>query len=189
MSPIVVREPDALLDYLEDIRQLADTERNSLGFLPAQAYEDAARRRRLFALVDSNAPESPVLGSIVFSGVYPQAKIQQIVVRSDMRRRGFGSTLLRFLLSLLEERGFLEVRADIANDPISLCTVLCVAQVHLPAAVSRGRDCRPGYIGLYAPIGQSITVRCRNRHGIRCYVGFERWIETETPKFGTAICY
>lgn len=116
LSPIVVRDPNTLLDYVEDIRRLADTERNSLGFLPAQAYEDAVRRRRLFALVDSNAPDSPVLGSIVFSGVYPQAKIQQIVVRGDMRRRGFGSTLLRFLLSLLEERGFLEVRADIAND-------------------------------------------------------------------------
>ena len=116
MSPIMVRDPNALLGYVEDIRQLADTERNSLGFLPAQAYEDAARRSRLFALVDPNAQDSPVLGSIIFSGVYPQAKIQQVVVRGDMRRRGFGSTLLRFLLSHLEERGFLEVRADIAND-------------------------------------------------------------------------
>ena len=116
MSAVVVRDPNALLGHVEDIRRLADTERSSLGFLRAQAYEDAVRRRRLFALVDSNAQDSPVLGSVLFSGVYPQGKIQQIVVRRDMRRRGFGSTLLRSVLSHLEERGFLEVRAEIADD-------------------------------------------------------------------------
>ena len=116
LSPVIVRDPRALLGYLDVVRRLADSERNSLGFLPTQAYEDAARQRRLFVLVDPNDLESLVLGSILFSGVYPQAKIQQIVVRRDIRRRGLGSTLLRSVLSHLEERGFLEVRADIAED-------------------------------------------------------------------------
>ena len=144
LSPVVVRDPSALLGYVENVRRLADTERSSLGFLPAQAYEDAARRRRLFVLVDSNAPDSPVLGSIVFSGVYPQAKIQQVVVRHDMRRRGFGSTLLRSVLSHLEERGFLEVRADIANDlPHSLQFYAAqgfVNQRRYPGGAAAGRE-------------------------------------------------
>ncbi|MGK6316309.1 GNAT family N-acetyltransferase [Neorhizobium sp. DT-125] len=117
--PAVVIERDAvaLTSLLPEIRALADSEKDSaLGFLPAKAFEDAIGRGRLIAAIVDDRGSRNFAGYLLHSGVFPNAKVQQIAVASAFRKVGVASSLLKALVSELERIGFLSIRADIASD-------------------------------------------------------------------------
>lgn len=87
-----------------------------MGFLAEGAYLDAAVRRHLYLMVHDHTPEPIVAGFILFGGVYPVARIQQIGVRTDFRRAKVGSRLLACLASDLEKKSYLSLTAKIASD-------------------------------------------------------------------------
>ena len=57
-----------------------------------------------------------VVGHVLFSGVFPNARIQQIVVAKDRRRSGIARALLNAVVSQLEARGYLSISAAVASD-------------------------------------------------------------------------
>lgn len=98
---------------LDGVLRIANSEKEALGFIPHGAYDDAARQRRLIVATGRN---SEVTGYILYGGVFPHARVQQIGVKSDRRRTGIASLLMKELLGRLEREGFLTVKAKVASD-------------------------------------------------------------------------
>jgi GNAT superfamily N-acetyltransferase len=109
-------DPAKLLGQLARIRSLADSNKESLGFLPEAAYREAIEKRRLIAMCTSNDGESEVVGFILFGGVFPNARIQQVAVAERHQRTGVASALINLVVSQLEMRGYLSITAAIASD-------------------------------------------------------------------------
>lgn len=109
-------DPAALLPYLHEIQALADSEKEALAFLAAPAYREAIERRRLIAMFVIAGTKRRVVGHALFSGVFPYARIQQIVVARDQRRGGIARALLNAVVSNLEARGYLAISAAVASD-------------------------------------------------------------------------
>ncbi|EIM29454.1 GNAT family N-acetyltransferase [Microvirga lotononidis] len=114
---IIEQDTKALLNLLPEIQALADSEKNdALGFIPSGAFEDAIERRRLIAaLVDSDGDRT-FAGYLLHSGVFPNAKIQQIAATPPFRGKGAASALMKALVSELERVGFVSIRADVASN-------------------------------------------------------------------------
>lgn len=108
--------PQLLLEHVSSIRSLADMEKEALGFLPEAAYRDAIAQRRLFAMFARDPDSIEIAGFILFSGVFPNARVQQVAVAPSHRRNGIASALVNALVSHLESRGFLNVTAAVASD-------------------------------------------------------------------------
>lgn len=109
-------DPATLLSHLQEIQALADSEKEALSFLAAPAYRDAIERRRLIAMFATTEAKRRVVGHVLFSGVFPYARIQQIVVAKDQRRGGIARALLNAVVSNLEARGYLAISAAVASD-------------------------------------------------------------------------
>jgi ribosomal protein S18 acetylase RimI-like enzyme len=109
-------EPEDLRPLINAIVDLANSERNSLGFMPGGAYQAAIDRRRLLALVRIEDGRDDLVGFVLFSGVKTSAKIQQIATRPSFRRRGIAKALIRALVDVLEKQHYLSVQADVASD-------------------------------------------------------------------------
>ena len=110
------KDPAALLPNLSAITTLADSEREALGFLPPAAYQDAIQKRRLIAMFSSVDGESDLAGFVLYSGVFPNARIQQVVVAKQHRRAHVATALLNEVVSQLETWGYLTVTAAVASD-------------------------------------------------------------------------
>jgi ribosomal protein S18 acetylase RimI-like enzyme/predicted nucleic acid-binding protein len=110
------RDPAILMPRLASIRALADSEKEALGFIPEGAYRDAIAKRRLIAMCAPKNGNSEVVGFILFSGVFPNARIQQIAVDPAHRRTRIASTLINDLVSQLESQGYLTITAAVASD-------------------------------------------------------------------------
>lgn len=109
-------EPTTLLSCTAAIRALADGEKEALGFLPEAAYRDAIESRRLIAMCTPVDGRPEVVGFVLFSGVFPNARIQQIVVAEEHRRTGIATALINEVVSHLESRGYLTISAAVASD-------------------------------------------------------------------------
>lgn len=104
--------PDQVIPLLDQVHTIANAEKEALGFIPHGAYDDAAKQRRLLLATS----RSTVVGFVLFGGVFPHARIQQIGVAPNLRRSGVASRLMRELLARLEKEGFLTVKARVAQD-------------------------------------------------------------------------
>lgn len=113
---IIERDVEALTPLLPEIQALADSEKDALGFLPAKAFEDAIERGRVLAAIISEDGSRTFAGYLLHSGVFPNAKIQQVAAVRVFRKAGVASALLKALVSELERIGFLSIRADVASD-------------------------------------------------------------------------
>ena len=112
----VEKDPTKLLALLPQIVKIGNADKEALGFLAEGALRDAIMRQRLFALtVDSNNTRE-VAAYVLYSGVFPHAKIQQIAVLEKFRKNGAATALMKCLVSDLERVGFMTIRADVASD-------------------------------------------------------------------------
>jgi GNAT superfamily N-acetyltransferase len=102
-------DPATLLQFLPAIRALADGDKEALGFLPDSAYREAIEKRRLIVMRAVNR-HPQMAGFILFGGVFPHAKIQQIMVAKEHHREGLASALVNAVVSQLEARGYLTNR-------------------------------------------------------------------------------
>ena len=110
------REFAEIVPFLNAISTQADRERQALGFLPAPAYEEAARQRKLFLLLAEDGGVLRYAGHLLFGGIFPQLRVRQICVDPAYRRRGNATRLLRSLKSHGETEGYLSIVANIASD-------------------------------------------------------------------------
>lgn len=105
-----------ILQFLDVVRSHADAERNALGFIPAPAYEEAARQGKLIVLLASDTNRIEYAGHLLYGGVFPQLRVRQICVAPKYRGRGNATTLLRTLRSKGEADGYLSIVANVATD-------------------------------------------------------------------------
>ena len=75
----LVSRRDVLLALHPQIVALADSEKNdALGFLSDSAIREAILRDRVIALATDEGEGSSLVGYVLYSGVFPHAKVQQI---------------------------------------------------------------------------------------------------------------
>jgi GNAT superfamily N-acetyltransferase len=101
---------------VQSVQTNADSNRDALGFLPAQAYEQAARQGTLFVAVQRRGQDSQYAGHVLFGANYPHARIFQVFVAAEHRKHGIGRLLIQTLLSFLEEKQYLSATAKVASD-------------------------------------------------------------------------
>jgi GNAT superfamily N-acetyltransferase len=101
---------------VQSVQANADSNRDALGFLPAQAYEQAARQGTLFVAVNRRGQECQYAGHILFGASYPHARIFQVYVAAEHRKHGIGRLLVQTLLALLEEKQYLSTTARVASE-------------------------------------------------------------------------
>jgi hypothetical protein len=70
--------PAYLRQQLTAIRNLADSEKEALGFLPEAAYREAIERRRLIAMCGSVSGNTEIAGFILFSGVFRMREFNRL---------------------------------------------------------------------------------------------------------------
>jgi ribosomal protein S18 acetylase RimI-like enzyme len=109
-------EPWLLEGQIAAIRAIGDAEKEALGFLPEAALRDAIHQKRLFAMVSRDGERKEVAGYILFSGVFPNARVQQIAVSPAHRRSGVASALISALAAHLEKRGYIVLTAAVASN-------------------------------------------------------------------------
>ena len=108
--------PVQVLNHFDEIISLANSESNSLGFLPKEAIKEAIRRGKLLVLLDSSSPQHKLAAYLLYSGIFPNAKVQQVATVKRLRKRGIATKLMDALVSKLENIGFITIQADVASD-------------------------------------------------------------------------
>lgn len=109
-------DPREVRRWVAAVRAGADSDKDALGFLPAQAYEQAATQGTLFVAVDRRGGHGRYAGHILFGATYPHAKIFQVFVPASDRGSGVGRQLIQALLGYLEDRQYLSVSAKVASE-------------------------------------------------------------------------
>lgn len=99
--------------YIDSARQSADTERSALGFLPPNAYRQAAEQGKLSVAVNA---EGVFLGHLMFGGMFPHGKVMQICIRPEFRKLGVARALMDELVTYAHERNYLSLSAKVASD-------------------------------------------------------------------------
>jgi ribosomal protein S18 acetylase RimI-like enzyme len=113
---VICREIADTLPFLDAIRTQADSEREALGFLPAPAYAEAIKQRKLIALVADQDGRLAYAGHLLFGGIFPHLRVRQICIAPSHRRHGNATLLLRALKAQGEAEGYLSIVANVASD-------------------------------------------------------------------------
>ena len=70
----------------------------------------------MLVLKDQSRDKDSLVAYLLYSGVFPYAKIQQIATVRSYRHQGMGSALIRALVTDLVHLGYMTIRADVASD-------------------------------------------------------------------------
>lgn len=109
----ILQDWEDVSPYVDDVRVASDSNKKSLGFLPASVFVGHARRNQLFVAVDS---DSQYLGHLLFDLKFPHATVMQMYANPVHRRRGVAGHLIAALKELLGAYEFLSIRARVAED-------------------------------------------------------------------------
>ncbi|WP_315761869.1 GNAT family N-acetyltransferase [Sphingomonas sp. Y38-1Y] len=113
----IVKDPEQLRQHLSGIILLSNSEREALGFLTPAAYSDAIDQKRLRVMLSEDADGTvSLVGYIFHGGVYPHARVQQICVQPQWRKRKIASALMDSLVSDMERLGFSTIKAKVADN-------------------------------------------------------------------------
>jgi GNAT superfamily N-acetyltransferase len=112
----IEKKPEEVSGLVQTVQTNADSQREALGFLPAQAYEQAARQGTLFVAMERSGQSCAYAGHILFGATYPHAKVYQVFVIPKARKYGVGRLLVESLLKYTEDKQYLSVTARVADD-------------------------------------------------------------------------
>lgn len=104
------------LPYLDNVREAADANRDSLGFFAASVYQEFARGGFLYVLAKKQSNQFSYAGHLLFSCSFPRAHVRQIFTLPAYRRRNMAENLLRHLRDSLTQLGFISIYARVAED-------------------------------------------------------------------------
>lgn len=109
----VLKSYDEIKPYIAQVREFADGNKSSFGFLPGSAYEEIAFKEQLWVLCDA---ERNIQGYLIFGGVYPKLKVFQLFSCQNFRGRGGATILLDELKRYAESHSYLCISARVAAD-------------------------------------------------------------------------
>lgn len=116
-TAISIRQKPAEVEaYVEAVQASADTERQTLGFMPAPAYREAAHQGKLWVAVVKTDRGEEYAGHLFFGGGFPRLRIFQILVKEAWRRYRIGSILLSRLIQEAESWNYMSISARVADD-------------------------------------------------------------------------
>jgi len=102
--------------FLGAVIASADANRKSLGFFPKSVYSEFARRDELLIATTEIDGIPCYVGHLLFKRCYPRVRINQIFTGEEYRRAGFAQRLIRHLVDLLTQEGFISIYARVAED-------------------------------------------------------------------------
>ncbi|MCX6592824.1 MAG: GNAT family N-acetyltransferase [Acidobacteria bacterium] len=111
----ILGDPADVLNFAATVQHEADQQRTSLGFLPHDAYRQAALQGKLLIAVDEAAGRT-YAGHLMFGGSPPTMRVFQVFVSASHRRRGVGALLVNALVAQAEKDCYLNVVARVAAD-------------------------------------------------------------------------
>ncbi|WP_129647913.1 GNAT family N-acetyltransferase [Peristeroidobacter agariperforans] len=112
--PLLLKSYSDVSPFVEKVIELADQNKDRLGFLPFSAYEELAIRGQLW--IACEAARQRILGYLAFGGSGSSAKVHQLFVCEDSRKLGIGALLIDELKSYARRRNFQIVSARVAAD-------------------------------------------------------------------------
>lgn len=116
-NPIrIVKEPVAVSDFLNDVVQAADSDRDALGFFSRSVYADFCRKGQLFVALESVGAKEVYAGHLLFDLSFPKAHVRQIYVPKTSRGRSIGCMLLNALKRVATQWQFISIYARVAED-------------------------------------------------------------------------
>lgn len=110
----IVKTFDETKSYLNQVRECADSNKLSFGFLPSGAYEELALNGKLWVAISSNSYE--LQGYLLFGGTYPTLRVSQLYVEEKFRNKGIASILLEELINYGEQNNYSTIRAKVATE-------------------------------------------------------------------------
>ncbi len=103
--------------YLDRVIGWANSDRNALGFLPAQVFAEQARKGNLLiAATVAGQGGLEYAGHLLFDARQSKAKVLQIFVKPEMRHISVARRLLDRLKEHLTELHFISIYANVAED-------------------------------------------------------------------------
>jgi GNAT superfamily N-acetyltransferase len=105
-----------LANFVRNIREAADTDKEALGFLPAAAYDEAVRKGEITVVLNDHSEGAKYAGHVWVSGSYPHARIVQLFVAQEFRGQKLSTRLLRSAIQTAEALGYLSIKANVAAD-------------------------------------------------------------------------
>ena len=114
MTERIIKVPTEVMNYVDQVRHLADANRSMLGFVPASAYREAALKGCLWIAVDQTTQD--LMGYLFFGGTYPHLKVFQIYVDREFRSVGMARALIEELKKHGESTNHLTITARVAAE-------------------------------------------------------------------------
>jgi len=102
--------------FLDFVRRAGDNNKGALGFFPASVYHDFARKDCLYVLIDGREGEPQYAGHLLFTLLYPVAKVIQMHIEPRYRRHGLAAGLIEHFCDELTRIGFTSIYAGVAED-------------------------------------------------------------------------
>ena len=113
MADCLLKRAEEVLPYVPQVRSLADEHRREFGFLPGNAYGDAASRENLWVAVDEVSRE--FRGYLYFGGRHPRMKVFQICVPPEHRSSGIARTIISEFIRYSQRLGYLTITARVLS--------------------------------------------------------------------------
>ena len=105
-----------VLTFVGEVQCAADGEKEALGFMPAVAYGEAARKGEITLVLQETPEGAKYAGHVWVSGTYPHARVVQLCVHRDFRGNRLSSRLLRAAIQAAEDWGYLTIKANVADN-------------------------------------------------------------------------
>jgi len=102
----LISEPLEVSRWAKTARLAADGEKDALGFLPEQAYVDAADQGNLIVATVRKGDSDSYVGHLLYGGVFPNARIHQVHVAKEFRKLGYGRMLVEEIVRKMERFSF-----------------------------------------------------------------------------------
>ena len=101
------------MPYVQQVRTLADEHRREFGFIPRNAYGDAALREKLWVAVDSVSRD--FRGYLYFGGRHPRMKVFQICVAPGNRSSGIARRIISEFIQYSQRLSCLNITARVLS--------------------------------------------------------------------------
>jgi len=153
----VLSKPEEVAAYVHQARLASDGDKEALGFLPEQAYKEAAYQGKLLIAIVQEGNDLIYAGHLLHGGVFPHARIFQIFTVARFRRRGIGRRLVEAIVRTAERLQFMRVVARVADD-LAANQFWERLSFEIVRTISGGRT-----------TGRQINVRVRELDGLRLF--------------------